>query len=99
MPVTLTATWVAREGEEAEVERVLRAMVPPTRREPGCITYVALRSEENPREFLLFEQYADSAAFEAHTSSEYFQRHVVADAIPRLESRVRRFYSVLPQDE
>lgn len=95
MPLTLTATWRAREGEEAEIERILRTMVPLSRQEPGCITYTAMRSEEDPREFLLFEQYRDAEAFEAHQASEHFQRHVLAGAIPRLESRVRRFYSVL----
>jgi quinol monooxygenase YgiN len=95
MPVTLTATWIARPGEEAEVERILRTMVPLTQREPGCVNYIAMRSQDEPREFMLFEQYADDAAFEAHTSSEYFKEHVLEDALPRLEDRVRRFYTLL----
>ena len=95
MPLTLTATWRAREGEEAEVERILRTMVPLTLQEPGCLTYIALRSDEDPREFLLFEQYQDKAALDAHQASDHFQRHVLGDAIPRLANRVRRFYSVL----
>lgn len=95
MPVTLTASWRAKEGEEAEIERILRAMVPLTHQEPGCLTYTAYRSTEDPREFLLFEQYRDQAAFDAHCESGYFKEHVLGDALPRLESRVRRFYSEL----
>lgn len=95
MPVTLTASWRARAGEEAEIERILRTLVPLTHQEPGCLTYTALRSTEDPLEFLLFEQYRDQAAFDAHCDSDYFKRHVLEDAIPRLESRVRRFYSEL----
>ncbi len=95
MPVTLTASWRARPGEEAEIERILRTMVPLTHGEPGCITYTALRSTEDPQEFLLFEQYRDEAAFDAHCESDYFKQHVLGEALPRLESRVRRFYAEL----
>jgi len=85
-------TWIAKPGEEAEVERVLQTMILRTRAEPGCERYEVLRSVENPRRFLLFESYTDDLALKTHTDSEYFQRYVIGEAVPRLESRERVSY-------
>jgi quinol monooxygenase YgiN len=85
-------TWIAKPGEEAEVERVLQTMVLRTRAEPGCERYEVLRSVEDPRRFLLFEAYTDDLALKAHTDSEHFQRYVIGEALPRLESRERASY-------
>ena len=95
MQVVLTVTWVARPGEEAEVERILRTMVPLTRAEPGCVQYVAHRSPEDPRRFFLYEVYEDEAALTAHSESEYFKRYVLGEALPRLETRERVRYEPL----
>jgi quinol monooxygenase YgiN len=80
---------VAKPGEEAEVERILETMVEYTRAEPGWERYEVLRSVEDPRRFLLFEVYKDELALEAHFKSAHFQRYVLGEAMPRLESRVR----------
>jgi quinol monooxygenase YgiN len=82
-------TWVAKPGEEAEVERILETMVEYTRAEPGCERYEVLRSVEDPRRFLLFEVYKDELALEAHVNSAHFQRYVLGEAMPRLETRER----------
>ncbi len=95
MPLTLTAAWRAKEGSEQRIAEILRTMVGHTTKEPGCVQYVALQSQDDPREFLLFEQYRDEAALQAHQDAGYFRRHVLEEAVPLLESRVRRFYSVL----
>lgn len=93
--IVLTATYVVREGEEAAVEALLREMAALTRHEPGCITYIAQRSREQPRKYLLYEQYRDQAALEAHSTADYFQEKVLGEIVPRLESRVREFYEIV----
>lgn len=93
--VILTATYIVKEGEEATVEALLREMTRLTRQEPGCLTYVAQRSREQPRKYLLYEQYRDQAALEAHSSAAYFQEKVLGQIVPRLESRVREFYEIV----
>jgi autoinducer 2-degrading protein len=95
MSYVLAVTWVAKPGEEQAVEGALKSMLGPTRAEPGCIQYDAFRSTENPRQYFLFERYHDEAAFQAHASSEHFKKHVLGEAVPRLESRVRTFYEPL----
>jgi quinol monooxygenase YgiN len=95
MSFAVEARWVARPGEEDEVVRCLQALTAATRREAGCRFYQASRSLDDPRVFLLFEVYDDRAAADAHWASDHFRRLALEDAIPRLESRERRFYSTV----
>jgi quinol monooxygenase YgiN len=95
MSYVLAVTWVARPGEEEKVADVLRTMVPLTQAEPGCVHYYAYRSPDDPRRFFLFEEYVDEAGFRAHSESEHFKRHVLGEAVPRLESRERVRYEAL----
>ena len=95
MSTTLVVTWRARPGEEERIAGILRQMVPATQAEPGCEHYYAHRSQDDPRDFVLYERYRDAAAFQAHQETEHFRRLVVGEAIPRLERRVRAFYEDL----
>ena len=46
--------------------------------------------------FLLYEQYADEAGYQAHMETEHFARLVLGEAIPELlEERVREFYATI----
>jgi len=37
--VRVVARVVARPGKEDELQTLLRGLIEPTRREPGCVTY------------------------------------------------------------
>ena len=95
MTVALAVNWRAREGEEERVAAALETMTPLTQAEPGCIHYYAHRSADDPREFLLYEQYVDREAFETHLASEYFNRTVRAETLPLLESRSVTHYQLI----
>ena len=95
MAYVVSALWRANEGEEDRIARVIEEMTAPSRAEPGNVFYQAQRSIEDPRLFYLYEQYVDEAGYEAHQSSEHFQRLVVGEAIQNLESRERSFYETM----
>jgi autoinducer 2-degrading protein len=86
------ATYIVKEGNETTVEEALRAMIPPTRREPGCLAYTVQRSQESPRKVLLYEVYVDEAAVEAHRASPHFQQYVLGIVRPLVENRVVEVY-------
>jgi quinol monooxygenase YgiN len=92
MAYTVTAKWVARDGEEAAVADAIRQLIAPTRAEPGNLVYQCHRDPADPHVFFLYEQYVDEAAYEAHGHSVHFTQHALADGIPRLASRERAFY-------
>jgi quinol monooxygenase YgiN len=92
MAYVVCARWTAKEGREEDVAAVLLQLARPSRAEPGNLFYQANRDPENPRVFFFYEMYADRAGYEAHGSSEHFQRLGHGIAIPLLESRERQFY-------
>jgi quinol monooxygenase YgiN len=95
MAYVVSALWRANEGEEDRIARICEEMTPLSREEPGNLFYQSHRSPEDPRLFYLYEQYVDEGGYQAHQDSEHFQRLVVGEAIPNLESRERVFYETL----
>ena len=91
----VAARYYTQEGRDDDVAAVLREIVPISNAEPGCALYVVNRSTEDPRSFLLYEQYHDRAGYEAHTETEAFKAKILGTVVPLLESRVRDFYEVV----
>jgi quinol monooxygenase YgiN len=96
MTVVVIARWTARQGEEEAVAAALEKLAPPSREERGCLKYLVNRSLADPRVFLLFEEYADMDAYEAHAESDHFTRFALGEGIPLLESREREFFAPHP---
>jgi quinol monooxygenase YgiN len=96
MAYVVSAHWRAKEGSEQRLAEVIEELTAPSRAEPGNRFYQAQVSVEDPRQFYLYEQYADEAAYEAHMASEHFTRLVKEEAIPELlEERRREFFTTL----
>ena len=95
--IVLIAQHFAREGNEEEVATALREMSAycNSAAEPGCVMYIVNRSTENPRHFLIYEQYVDEAALSAHAETEMFKVTILGREVPMLESRERSFWEVV----
>lgn len=84
--VTITA------GNEAAVIESFAKLQEETRREPGCITYAVQRSRENSRVFMIYEQYKDEAALEAHRNSPHFKQYATNGFYRFVEERRAEFF-------
>jgi autoinducer 2-degrading protein len=93
MSYVLAVTWVAKPGNEAAVHEILRKMGEESRQEPGVVTYTAHVDQENPREFFIYEKYHDIGGLEAHQNTAHFKELVLEQALPLLESRLRRQFA------
>ncbi len=71
--VTVIARFLAKDGMEERLERELRAMVEPTRAEPGCINYDLHRRSDDGRVFVIYENYEDDEAVEHHKQTPHFR--------------------------
>jgi (4S)-4-hydroxy-5-phosphonooxypentane-2,3-dione isomerase len=85
--IVLVVNWMANEGREADVVRVFTKLADASRREPRCRMYVVHQHIENPLHFLVYEQYDDDTALQAHRDSAHFQQYAVKD-LPQLGTRV-----------
>jgi quinol monooxygenase YgiN len=95
MAYVVSALWRANEGEEDRIARIIEELTPLSRAEPANLFYQAHRSPEDPRLFYLYEQYVDADGYQAHQDSVHFQRLVIGQVIPNLESRERAFYETM----
>jgi quinol monooxygenase YgiN len=91
----VAAQYYAKEGQADEIAAILQTMIPISRSEPGCALYTVNRSVDDPRKFLLYEQYHDRSGYEAHMSTEAFKQNILGKVVPMLETRIRDFYDVV----
>ena len=95
MAYVLIARMTAREGEEDRAAEIVRELVEATRSEPGNVHYIAHRDVDDPRVFLMYEQYRDKAAFEEHGASDHFKSLALGRLFPLMEERRREIYETL----
>jgi quinol monooxygenase YgiN len=93
--VVLAVRYRAKAGQAEAVAAAMAEMVEQVKQhEPGCLMFHVCRANDDPDVFLLYEQYADEAAFAAHGAAPYFKRIVLETVVPLLESREREFLSL-----
>ena len=71
--IVLAVTWKAHPGKEDETARIFGILQAESRKEPGCVMYVVHRGHEDRSRFLVYEQYKDEAALEAHRNTAHFK--------------------------
>src|ERR1700740_1438954 len=72
--VTLIVILRAKPSQEILLEAELRALIGPTRREEGCLTYDLHRALDIPGAFLLHEVWATREHHRLHTKTPHFLR-------------------------
>jgi quinol monooxygenase YgiN len=74
-PLTVVAVFRARPGEELALGAALRAMLPPTRTEHGCLNY-DLHEGNEPGLFYFHETWTSEAHHRAHLDTAHV-RHLL----------------------
>jgi quinol monooxygenase YgiN len=95
MAFALVVRMTAREGEEERAAQIIPRLVAASAAEPGNVHYLAHRDPEDPRVFLMYEQYRDKAAFEEHGASDHFKQLALGELFPLMEERRREVYETL----
>jgi quinol monooxygenase YgiN len=78
--LTLVVTFQARPGKEAELRKVLTALVAPSRKDAGCLNYDLHVALDDPAKFIFHENWATKAHHEAHVQAPHIQA-----LMPRLD--------------
>jgi quinol monooxygenase YgiN len=88
--LALIARYRARPGQGDQVEALLLEMTAAVRgNEPGCVLYRATRSASDRDAFLLYEEYLDQEALDAHRLTPHFSRLIEGKVVPLLLERDR----------
>ena len=93
--IVLKVDMLVKPGTEEKCKEYIRIMQEHSRKEPGCLLYIGHQSTEEPRRFLLYEQYKDKAALDAHRKALYFKQYVNGGLDPIVEQRSRELYTVV----
>jgi quinol monooxygenase YgiN len=75
-PFFIFVRFHVHEGREAEAAAAMRAVVPPSRAEPGCLSIDAFAATRNPRLFYIHSRWVDEAAFDLHATLPHTVRFV-----------------------
>ena len=73
--------------DREQVSEVLRKLTEASRKEPGCITYIPHEVADDPNTILIYEQYRDQAALDAHRASNHFRDHVIGGLYQWMKDR------------
>ena len=93
--LVVIARYCTKAGKGDQVASVLALHRPVTVAEPGCRAFVVNRSQEDGDRFVLYEQYDDEAAFQAHRQSSHFKRYVEGQVVPLLAERSWERFSLI----
>lgn len=93
--ICLVVKMRVRAGEEEKVAKWFRSLETASRNEPGCLLYNVHRHQEDGRVFLVYEQYKDNAALEAHRESAHFRQYAAEKIYSVVESREADLYRPL----
>ena len=91
----LTVHVTIQAGHEEEIIPGLRILQEETRRESGCISYIVQRSRENPRRYLIYEQYKDEAALDVHRNSAHFKQYATNGFYRFVEQRQAELFDAI----
>ncbi len=93
--ITLVVRLTTKVGAEEKTAGIFRQLMAASRTEPGCSIYIVNQSNEDPRRFLVYEQYTDEAALEAHHQTPHFKKYATEGIHPLIDDRQADLYHPL----
>lgn len=95
MAFAVIARYRCEPADGPTVRSALLEMRKHTLAEPGNLAYVVHADTEVPGAFVLYEQYTDRAAFDAHAAADHFAELILATVRPLLVERTVTFGEVI----
>jgi quinol monooxygenase YgiN len=90
--VVLLVQFTVTAGSEQQAHTFIQKMTEHTRREPGCRMYIGHQSAESSRRFILYEQYDNKEALDAHRAAPYFRDYITNGLGKLMESVTRELF-------
>ncbi len=85
--ISFTVRLKFKAEDRDEIREALRALTEASRKEPGCVTYIPHIVDGDADTILIYEQYKDAAAADAHRASPHFKKYAVGGLYQRMLER------------
>ena len=82
--VSFTVRMTFRPEDREEIATTLRELAAASRAEPGCVSYIPHRAESDPDTIVIYEQFRDMAALDAHRASPHFALYAIGGLYQRM---------------
>jgi quinol monooxygenase YgiN len=81
--------------DRGEIAEILESLTQASRQEPGCVSYIPHWVQGETCTVLIYEQYKDQKAEEAHRQSAHFKKYAVAGLYQKMLERNREDLAAL----
>jgi len=71
--IIISGEFKVKQEYKQELINMSLKLIPPSRKEAGCISYSFLEDQENLGNFLFFERWQNQEAIDTHFTKSYFQ--------------------------
>jgi len=85
--LSFTVRMTFRPEDREEIATTLRELAVASRTEAGCVSYIPHRLESDPDTIVIYEQYRDMAALDAHRASPHFAMYAIGGLYQRMLAR------------
>lgn len=85
--ITFTVRMRFSPEDHDDIERILRELTRFSRHEPGCVSYIPHFIDGDANTVLIYEQYRDEAAVEAHRASPHFAQYAIGGLYQKMLER------------
>jgi quinol monooxygenase YgiN len=85
--ISFTVRLTFRSDDREEIHQILRELTRLSRQEEGCVSYIPHSVESDPDIIVIYEQYRDEAAAEAHRATPHFAKYAVGGLYQRMLER------------
>lgn len=73
--------------DRAQVLDAVKRLAEASRNEPGCVTYIPHEVAGDPSMLMIYEQYRDEAALDAHRASAHFHEYAIGGLYQWMKER------------
>ena len=85
--ITFTVRMRFAPEDRAEIRSILQNLGPASRQEAGCVNYITHSLESDQDVVVIYEQYRDAEALEAHRASGHFDQYVTNGLYRKVRER------------
>ena len=93
--ISFTVRMRFAQEDRAEITEILEALTTASRQEAGCVSYIPHWVQGETCTALIYEQYKDQKAEEAHRQSAHFKKYAVAGLYQKMLERSREDLAAL----
>ncbi|MGI4755816.1 MAG: putative quinol monooxygenase [Janthinobacterium lividum] len=85
--ITFTVRMRFAQEDHASIRSILQNLGSASRQEPGCVSYITHFVENDPCTVVIYEQYRDADALEAHRASQHFEQYATNGLYRKVRER------------